>query len=72
VFNFYQINKNNEIRTCDHFVIKTDTILKKLIQLKKIKKLNKIIKYNLYYLGDTGGGWSCLLVVWYLNMQKEN
>jgi hypothetical protein len=52
VFNFYQINKNNEIRTCDHFVIKTDTILKKLIQLKKIKKLNKIIKYNLYYLGE--------------------
>ena len=39
MFNFYQINKNNEIRTCDHFVIKTDTILKKLIQLKKIKKL---------------------------------
>ena len=48
MFNFFKINKNNEIRTCD----RSDIILKKINSIKKIKKLNKIIKYNLYYLGE--------------------
>jgi hypothetical protein len=49
VLNFYQINEDSEIRTCDCLVIKTLILYQKTISIQKLKLLNKISGYVLYY-----------------------
>ena len=49
VLNFYQINEDSEIWTCDCLVIKTLILYQKPISIQKLKLLNKISRYALYY-----------------------
>jgi hypothetical protein len=49
MFNFYQINKDSEIRTRDCLVIKILIPCQKIISIQYLKLLDEILKYNLYY-----------------------
>jgi hypothetical protein len=49
VLNFYQINRDDEIRIRDHLVIKALIPCQRIISTQKFKLLGKISKYNLYY-----------------------
>jgi len=49
MLNFYQINRDCEIRTRDCLVIKALIPYKRTNSTKKFKFLGKILKYNLYY-----------------------
>ena len=49
LFNFYQINKNNEIQTSDRLIIKVLIPCQRIILIKKINLLIKILRYSLYY-----------------------
>jgi len=50
MFNFYQINKDNdEIRTRNRLVIKALIPYKITNSIQKFKRLNKILIYDLYY-----------------------
>jgi hypothetical protein len=49
VFNFYQINRDDEILIRDRLVIKALISYQRTISTQKFKLLNKILKYNLYY-----------------------
>jgi hypothetical protein len=49
VFNFYQINKDGEIRTRDRLVIKALIPCQRTISTQKVKLLGEISGYNLYY-----------------------
>jgi hypothetical protein len=49
MLNFYQINKDNEIRTRDRLVIKALIPCQRIKSIKKFKFLNEILEYNLYY-----------------------
>jgi len=46
---FYQIIRNDEIRTCDRLVIKALILYKKINSTQKFNLLNEISKYDLYY-----------------------
>jgi hypothetical protein len=49
VLNFYQINKDDEIRTRDHLVIKALIPCQKIISTQKLKLLGEVPEYDLYY-----------------------
>jgi hypothetical protein len=49
VFNFYQINSDDEIRTRDRLVIKALIPCQRTISTQKLKLLGKASKYDLYY-----------------------
>jgi hypothetical protein len=49
VFNFYQINRDDEILIRDRLVIKALISYQRTISTQKFKLLNKALKYNLYY-----------------------
>jgi len=49
VLNFYQINRDDEIRTRDHLVIKALISCQKIISTQKFKFLGEIPGYDLYY-----------------------
>jgi hypothetical protein len=49
VLNFYQINRDSEIRTRDRLVIKTLIPCQRTISTQKVKLLGKIPRYDLYY-----------------------
>ena len=49
VLNFYQINKNNEIRTRDRLVIKALIPYQRTISTQKLKLLGEVSGYHLYY-----------------------
>jgi hypothetical protein len=49
VLNFYQINKDDEIRTRDHLVIKALIPCQRIISTKKLKLLGEVPGYDLYY-----------------------
>jgi hypothetical protein len=49
MINFYQINRDSEIRTRDRLVIKALIPYKKTNLTWKFKLLDKISRYNLYY-----------------------
>jgi hypothetical protein len=49
VLNFYQINKDDEIRTRDHLVIKALIPYQKIISTQKLKLLGEVPEYDLYY-----------------------
>jgi hypothetical protein len=49
VFNFYQINGDDEIRTRDRLVIKALIPCQKTISTQKLKLLGKAPRYDLYY-----------------------
>jgi hypothetical protein len=45
VFNFYQINENDDIRTRDRLVIETLILYQRTNSIQKLKILNKVPKY---------------------------
>jgi hypothetical protein len=49
MLNFYQKNRDDEIRTRNHLVIKTLIPYQRTISIQKFKFLDKVLKYNLYY-----------------------
>jgi len=49
MFNFYQINEDDEIRTRDCLVIKALIPYQRTISTKKLKLLGEVREYNLYY-----------------------
>jgi hypothetical protein len=49
VLNFYQINRNSEIRTRDRLVNKAMIPCQRTISTQKLNLLDKISGYNLYY-----------------------
>ena len=49
VLNFYQINRDGEIRTRDHLIIKALIPCQRIISTQKFKFLCEISWYNLYY-----------------------
>jgi len=49
VLNFYQINRDDEIRTRDRLVIKTLIQCQRTNSTQKFKLLDKISGYDLYY-----------------------
>jgi hypothetical protein len=49
VLNFYQINKDGEIRTRDRLVIKALIPYQRTISTQKVKLLDEVSGYNLYY-----------------------
>ena len=49
MLNFYQINRDGEIRTHDRLVSKALIPCQKTISIQKLKILDKISKYDLYY-----------------------
>ena len=49
MLNFYQINKDGEIRTRDHLVIKALIPYQRTISTKKLKLLGEVSWYDLYY-----------------------
>jgi len=49
MFNFYQINKDDEIQTRDRLVIKALIPCQRTISTKKLKLLGEVREYNLYY-----------------------
>jgi hypothetical protein len=49
VLNFYQINRNDEIRTRNHLVIKTLISCQRIISTQQLKLLGGISGHDLYY-----------------------
>jgi len=49
VLNFYQINRDDEIRTRDRLVIKTLIPYQRIISIQLLKLLVEISRYDLYY-----------------------
>jgi hypothetical protein len=49
VLNFYQINRDGEIQTHNHLVIKALIPCQRTKSTKKLKLLGEILRYNLYY-----------------------
>ena len=49
MLNFYQINKDGEIQTHNHLVIKALIPCQRTKSTKKLKLLGEILRYNLYY-----------------------
>jgi len=46
---FYQINKDGEIRTRDHLIIKTLIPCQKISSTQQLKLLNEVSGHDLYY-----------------------
>ena len=49
MLNFYQINRNGEIWTCDHLVIKALILCQRTNSTQKLKLLGEVLRYDLYY-----------------------
>ena len=49
VLNFYQINRDDEIRTRDHLVIKALIPCQRTISTQKLKLFGEVLEYDLYY-----------------------
>ena len=49
VLNFYQINRDDEIRTRDRLVIKALIQCQRTISTQKLKLLGEVSRYDLYY-----------------------
>jgi hypothetical protein len=49
VLNFYQINRDGEIRTRDRLVIKALIPCQRTISTQEFKLLDEILGYDLYY-----------------------
>ena len=49
VLNFYQINRDGEIRTRDRLVIKALIPCQRTISIQLLKLLGEISRYDLYY-----------------------
>ena len=49
MFNFYQINRDDEIRTYDRLVIKALIPCQRTNSIQNLKMLGEVSRYDLYY-----------------------